>query len=71
MNRLVAGIDRIELLRLIGEEDAQVLDVLPEAEYTESHIPEAVSIPLKRLTGQSAAILSPARPVVVYCHDGL
>ena len=64
-------IDRNQLLRLIEDEDAQVVDVLPEPEYTEAHIPGAVNIPLKQLTAETAAILSPSRPVVVYCHDGL
>lgn len=65
------GIDRVELLRLIEEEDAQIVDVLPEREYRESHLPAAVSIPLKQLTAESVSVLSTDRPVVVYCHDGL
>jgi rhodanese-related sulfurtransferase len=68
---MVTGIDRAELLRLIDEEDAQVVDVLPEPEYTEAHLPGAVSIPLKQLTAETVAALDPSRPVVVYCHDGL
>ena len=68
---MVSGIDRTELIRLIEEEDAQIVDVLPKAEYTEAHIPKALNIPLKLLTADTVAILSPSRPVVVYCHDGL
>jgi rhodanese-related sulfurtransferase len=68
---MVTGIDRAELLRLIDEEDAQVVDVLLEPEYTEAHLPGAVNIPLKQLTVETAAILDASRPVVVYCHDGL
>lgn len=68
---MVTGIDRTELIRLIEEEDAQVVDVLPQPEYAEAHIPNAVNIPLKELTAETVAILSPSRPVVVYCHDGL
>jgi len=62
---------RAEVLRLIEEENAQIVDVLPHAEYTETHIPGAINIPLKQLTAESAAVLDPTRPVVVYCHDGL
>jgi rhodanese-related sulfurtransferase len=68
---MVTGIDRAELLRLLDEEDAQIVDVLPAAEYTEAHLPGAVNIPLKQLTAETAAILDTSRPVVVYCHDGL
>ncbi|MGH8915493.1 MAG: rhodanese-like domain-containing protein [Acidimicrobiia bacterium] len=68
---MTASIDRTELLRLTEAEDAQIVDVLPESEYTEAHLPGAVNIPLKQLTAETAAILSLARPVVVYCHDGL
>lgn len=65
------GIDRTEMVRLIEEEDAQIVDVLPDSEYTESHIAGAISIPLKELTAESVSVLSKDRPVVVYCHDGL
>lgn len=68
---MVTGIDRSELLRLLDEESAQIVDVLPEAEYTEAHLPGAINIPLKRLSSDTAAALDPRRPVVAYCHDGL
>jgi rhodanese-related sulfurtransferase len=48
-------INRTELQRLIAEENAQVVDVLPEREYTESHIPGAVNIPLKQLTPETVS----------------
>lgn len=68
---MVTSIDRTQLLRLIEDDDAQIVDVLPHAEYTEAHLPGAVNIPLKQLTTETASTLDPARPVVVYCHDGL
>jgi rhodanese-related sulfurtransferase len=58
--------DRTELLRLIDEENAQVIDVLPEREYTESHIPGAISIPLRRLNTETVSVLARDKPVVVY-----
>ena len=60
------AVDRSELLRLIEEEAAQVVDVLPEREYTESHIPGAVSIPLRSLDPEAVSFLSRDKPVVVY-----
>ncbi len=63
---MVTAIDRSELLRLVENEDAQVVDVLPEREYTEAHIPDAISIPLRQLTSDTASVLSRDKPVVVY-----
>jgi rhodanese-related sulfurtransferase len=68
---MATPIDRAELLRLIESENAQVVDVLPSREYDESHIPGAVSIPLKSLTAEMVADLSRDKPIVAYCHDGL
>ena len=63
---MVTSIDRTELLRLIDEENAQIVDVLPQWEYTESHIPGAISLPLRRLTAQTVSVLRRDKPVVVY-----
>lgn len=68
---MVISADRQEVQRLIETERTQIVDVLPRREYDESHIPGAVSIPLKQLTADPVAGLSRDRPVVVYCHDGL
>ncbi len=62
----MTAIDRSELLRLIENEEAQVVDVLPEREYTEAHIPNAISIPLRQLTSNTVSPLSRDKPVVVY-----
>ncbi len=53
---MVTDVNRTELLRLIQEEDAQVVDVLPEREYSESHIPGALSSQLRRLNAHSVAV---------------
>ncbi len=60
------AVSRAGLQRLIAEEDAQIVDVLPQQEYSESHIPAAVNIPLKDLTADTAAMLRRDKPVVVY-----
>jgi rhodanese-related sulfurtransferase len=65
--------NRIELpglQRLIGA-GAQIVDVLPEREYAESHLPGAVNVPLKALDADTTAGLDRTRAVVVYCHDYL
>ncbi len=63
---MVTSIDRTELLRLIDEENAQIVDVLPQQEFTESHIPGAISLPLRRLTAATVSVLGRDKPVGVY-----
>jgi rhodanese-related sulfurtransferase len=56
--------------RLLAD-GAQIVDVLPRAEYEAEHIAGAINIPLKELDGRSTAILARDRPVIVYCWDQL
>jgi rhodanese-related sulfurtransferase len=58
-------------LRQLLADGAQLVEVLPREEFEELHLPAAISIPLKELTGESAQQLDRARDVVVYCWDGL
>ena len=58
--------DRVQELLRAG---AQLVEVLPGAEYEDEHLPGAVNIPLKELTAETAAQLDRARPVIVYCYD--
>ena len=62
---------RIELDELRGllESGAQLVEVLPEQEYEDEHLPGAINIPIKRLDESTTARLDRSRPVVVYCHD--
>ncbi len=62
---MTVNVDRVRLLELIAE-GAQVVDVLPQAEFAAQHIPGAVNIPLKRLDGEAASVLRRDKPVVVY-----
>ncbi len=61
--------DRNELQRLIGEERAQLVEVLPAAEFEQEHLPGAINIPLKELDRETTRQLDRERPVIVYCHD--
>ena len=58
-------------LRALLADGAQLVEVLPEREYDEMHLPGAVNIPLKTLDATSTAGLDPRRPVIVYCWDGV
>src|SRR2546430_16920519 len=53
------------------ERGAQLVEVLPEEEYQELHLPGAIHLPLKQLDAQHANQLDRERPVVVYCWDAL
>jgi rhodanese-related sulfurtransferase len=59
------------LAELLKEADTQLVEVLPDKEYTEVHLPGAVNIPLKLLDADTTTGLDRGRPVVVYCWDGL
>ncbi len=60
------SIARDEVQRLLAEEGAQLVDVLPPAEYEDAHIAGAINIPLRVLDSETTALLDRARPVVVY-----
>jgi rhodanese-related sulfurtransferase len=61
-------IDRHRLQRLVADDRAQLVEVLPRAEYDEEHLPGAIHLPLKQLDPRA---LDLRRPVIVYCWDGL
>ena len=67
--RLARVIDRLEVQRLVAEEQAQVVEVLPVDEYERAHIAGAINIPLRDLNAGSSKRLERARPVIVYCND--
>ena len=50
-------------VRQLLEDGAQLVDVLPYAEYEEEHLPGAISIPLKELNRQTSARLWHEVPV--------
>ncbi|MGE3661782.1 MAG: rhodanese-like domain-containing protein [Pseudonocardia sp.] len=66
----MSAIDHATLRRLL-DTDAQLVEVLPEPEYVEMHLPGALNIPLKTLDATSTTQLDRSRPVIVYCWDGL
>jgi rhodanese-related sulfurtransferase len=61
-------IDRNMLQRLVGE-GAQLVEVLPPAEYEQEHLPGATSLPLRQLSAESASTLRKNVPVITYCGD--
>jgi rhodanese-related sulfurtransferase len=63
------AIDRIELKRLLSEQAAQLVEVLPAAGYKDEHLPGAINIPLRELNEETTGRLDPTRPLIVYCYD--
>ena len=61
-------IDREQVQRLL-DEGAQLVEVLPQAEYEDEHLPNAINLPLKELDRERVQGLERARPVIVYCYD--
>jgi rhodanese-related sulfurtransferase len=60
-----------DLIRLVAD-GAQLVEVLPQAEYFEEHLPRAMNLPLKTLTAAVAEErLDRRRAVIVYCWDAL
>jgi rhodanese-related sulfurtransferase len=62
------SIDR-DGVRHLRDRGAQIVEVLPRAEYEWKHIAGAINLPLKELNAESAARLDRSRPVVTYCND--
>jgi rhodanese-related sulfurtransferase len=61
----------LRTVRRLVDEGAALVEVLPDAEYAEEHLPGAISLPLKRLDAEAVTSLDRAAPVVVYCWDSL
>lgn len=61
-------IDDVQALLADG---AQLVEVLPAAEYADEHPAGALSIPLKQLDATSTQVLDKRRAVIVYCWDYL
>ncbi len=64
-------IELASLRELFERGDAQLLEVLPENEYEEEHLPGAINIPLKSLKPHAVAQFDKSRPTVVYCWDDI
>lgn len=58
-----------EQVQQLMAEGAQIVEVLPQAEYVDEHLPGAINIPLKQLDRERVEQLERERPVLVYCYD--
>jgi rhodanese-related sulfurtransferase len=66
---MAESIFRDHVRRLVDHEHAQLVEVLPAAEYAWAHLAGAINLPLKKLDEQAVSVLDPRRPVIPYCND--
>src|ERR1700730_18103076 len=64
----VERVDRNEVLRLLDEADAQLVDVRSAEQDGRAHLPGATNLPLVHVV-EGVDQLDPTRPVIVYCSD--
>ena len=53
---MATPIDRRELQRLVDEERAQLVEVLPAGEFAEDHLPGAINLPLRQLETEARSV---------------
>ena len=63
---MATSIWRDEVQRLIREEAAQLVEVLPPPMFEDEHIEGAINIPVKELDRETTSGLDKDRPVIVY-----
>ncbi len=69
--RGVKALSAPEVLRLINDQDAWIVDVRDGGEYKESHIPQARHIPLASLRERMDELRKAGdKPIIVYCRSG-
>lgn len=61
------AVDQETLLKLLREDDVVLVDVRPRQEYSEGHLPGALSIPLHELDSKLSQ-LSREKKIVAYCR---
>ena len=63
---MATSIWRDKAQRLIREEAAQLVEVLPPPMFEDEHIEGAINIPVKELDRETTSGLDKDRPVIVY-----
>jgi rhodanese-related sulfurtransferase len=66
--RVPTHIERERLIELV-KAGAQLVEVLPAAEYAEEHLRGAINIPLRDFDHVAPERLDRNAPIIVYCSD--
>ncbi len=62
---MTTPITRDNVRRLMADQSAQLVEVLPVAEYEDEHLPGAINIPLKEIGDRAPHLLDATKPVIV------
>lgn len=62
-------VDREAVQRLVDDNRAQLVEVLPTDEYENWHLPGAIHLPLRRVEKDARKKIDSDRPIIVYCWD--
>jgi len=62
-------IRRKDVKTLVAQGRAQLVEVLPPAEFKREHLPQAINLPLREMSATTAKILRKDVAVIVYCAD--
>src|SRR6266702_5120251 len=62
-------IRRKDVKTLVAQGRAQLVEVTPAWLYKKEHLPQAVNIPLEKMTAESTRSLRKDQAVIVYCTD--
>jgi rhodanese-related sulfurtransferase len=74
---MLAGAGGVEVspaqaTQLINRDDAQIIDVREDGEFAGGHLPEAVHVPLSKLSERLADLEKfKDKPLIVYCASGM
>ena len=68
----IKSVGPLRVTQLVNHDSAQVVDVCTDKEFSEGHIPDAVSLPLSSLKADADKKLAKSKdkPVIVSCRSG-
>lgn len=66
-----SGLSTADVVRLINDEDAVVIDIRESGEYKSGHIINAKNLPMARLLDEIGRVAkNKSKPVILYCKTG-
>lgn len=69
--RGVSALDAADVLRLLNDQDATIVDIRDLGDYKQGHIPQALHIPFNTLQERLSDLAKTReKPIVVYCRSG-
>lgn len=69
MDERVPSVSKEDVLRLISEKSATVIDILGDESYRKAHIRGAISVPLDVLENEYWKKIPKSEKIIVYCKS--